>query len=83
MLLSLWRIGGGSCVGLLVSSTIVVLLRCLIHGSSMALMSNTAKLVGGGWYTAVVVASIRFDDAHPILNSPFLISQFCSDSLSQ
>jgi adenine-specific DNA glycosylase len=34
----------------------------------MAFMSKTAKLVGGGWYTAGAVASTRLEDAQPIIS---------------
>lgn len=62
----MWRIGGGRAGFSSWEMVLLVLLRCFSHGSSMAFMSNTAKLVGGGWYTAGAVASIRLELAHPI-----------------
>lgn len=69
---SLWSIGAGRGV-LSWWTWVVVSLRCFSHGSSMAFMSNTAKLVGAGRY-GTAATSTPFDEAHPISLSLFLLS---------
>lgn len=63
--LSFSRIGAGTCEGFSWCSSGAWFTTS--HGSSMALMSKTAKLAGAGRYARSTVALTRVEEAHPIL----------------